>query len=223
MQLRIGCLLRHLISHNETWLDGLFCCSRSSDTTCLDELWWSGHVSLTKLCVSEGSSGCNQRFVLSISNAMGQNTRKSPSARFCQWYLPADSRSRRILCSFAWFLQSEAYKASTIGCYVRFLRLRFGFEHVCKQIVVAGFIRDELCEIDLLCMRSLSLFLLNKPQKLFVCQKTRLGRAFVDNGIDSTLVRLLICISSIFFFDQIFFFLYFWILGFLVGEVEMAL
>ena len=65
--------------------------------------------------------------------------------------------------------KSEACKASTIGCDVRFLRLRFGFEHVRKQIIFAGFIRDELCEIDLLCMRSLSLFLLNKPQKLFVC------------------------------------------------------
>lgn len=138
--------------------------------------------------MSEGSSGCNQRFVLSTSNAMGRNTRKSPSARFCQWYLLADSRSRRILCSFVWFLQSEACKASTIGCDVQFLRLRFGFEHVRKQIVVAGFIRDELCEIDLLCMHSLSLFLFYKPQKLFVCEKTRLCRAFVDNGIDSTLL-----------------------------------
>lgn len=62
-----------------------------------------------------GSSECSRRFVLSISNTIGLNSRKSPSARFCQWYLSVGSRWRRILCSFAWVLSQRHAKQVRLG------------------------------------------------------------------------------------------------------------
>ena len=96
------------------------------------------------------------------------NTLRSPFARFYQWCLSVDSRSRRILCSSAWLLQSKRCFTNTIGFDVRSLGLGFDFEHICKQIVITRFILNELREIDLLCVCSLPLFLFNKPQQLFI-------------------------------------------------------